>query len=734
MEAPGSERPVESNTINLCLERVLASAQFARSERLRALLAYLIQAMERGTLSSVNERRIGVDVFGKDVDWDPALDPSVRVAMVRLRSKLEDYYQSAGRTDAIKIALIKGSYLPQLIQITHPTAMVDTVAANDTHNSAASSVSVISFSRNNLYRIFTLSICLLIVIVLVGFPLGRHWFSKKAASFYITPFSTDLGIQFSPAVSPDCSRIAYVWDENHGSFNLYIRPVDGGSTVKLTGGTGNDFYPAWSPDGTQLAFLRVSGWQAKLIVKLISSGTEKTVATIAVAPGRWSDDSGPLLGNPGPIWSIDGNELIVFDQGHFGIYAISIKTGERRQLTSSTQTTRDFYPRLSLDGKSLAFVRYLSHGVSDLYMLSMGSNASPKRLTHDQRTIRGITWAADGKSLVMASNRTGQYELWRVDTQNAILETIPADTSQAANPAMAPNGKWMVFDNAHEITTIEEAFIPAIKNRPFRLYPIAVTSRSNRDASLSNDGKRLAFFSDRSGSWQIWISAADGSEARQITHLNVVFAGMISWAPDGRHIAYDARLENHSSIFLLDTITGQSRMLSTTNAEERAPTWSPDGKIIYFNSDRDGSVALYRLHTDSGRTSLVANDGFQAHITQNGQWLYYVTMYGVLWRSRPDTNDAFPMPQDMQPYSFAAWTVTGNDLLILKRSEAKDAFELWKFDASFHSISLGEFSVAPQSEVLSIGSSIDGHILLVGTRDQITSDIVLRSPINAPPH
>jgi Tol biopolymer transport system component len=722
-EISAPEPPIEWSALHLCLDRVLASAEFARSERLRTLLIYLLQALELSTSSRVNERNIGIDVFGRDGDWDPALDPCVRVAMGRLRNKLESYYQSAGRTDAIRIILNKASYLPQLVRTTPPIESAEAVSTGGAKDSA---VPAILGNKGNVYKYLILGICSLIVIVVWGLSSGRDWTGKKASTFYIYPFSTDLGAQFSPAISPNGRSIAYVWDENDGNFNIYIRPVDGGPAVKLSNGTGDDFYPAWSPDGTRLAFLRVSGWQSKLLVRSMSDGTEKIVATITTARGQWTEDSGPLLGNPGPVWSADGQELIVFDQDHFGIYAISTATGERRQLTSTTQTSRDFYPRLSPDGKSLAFVRYVSHGVSDLYLLPMQLGAEPKMLTHDQKAIRGITWAADGKSLVMASNRTGQYELWRIDTQNATLEAIPSDTSQAANPAMSPDGTWMAFDDAHESTNIEETSISGT-DHILQLHPIVATSGRNRDASLSVDGTKLAFFSDRSGSWQIWLSAPDGSEPRQLTHLNDTFAGMVSWAPDGKHIAYDARPGNQASIFLLDVETGQSHLLSTTSSEERAPTWSPDGKVLYFNSDRDGAVSLYRMDMTSGNIYLVANDGFTARITQDGQWLYYVTMHGVLWRSKPDGSAAIEVPQGLQPYSFESWTVSKNDLLILKKSTEKSSFELWRSDSAFHSGRLGWFDLMPHSDVLSIGASPDSHMLLVGTRDQMTSDIVLRS-------
>jgi Tol biopolymer transport system component len=715
--------PVREQTGEQLRERfrkVLRSHLFARSERLSTLLLHLLEALESPRSGPVNERTIGIAVFGRLPDWDPSIDPCVRVAMGRLRARLTEYFEADGKDDLVQIILAKGTYLPQIITRPEPVPPVLVpVGPVGIHRTSR------SVGRIATILVATCSILMTACVVLLTRGKAR---TSALSDFSITPFSNEIGTQFSPAVSPDGKKIAYVWDGDHGKYGIYVRSVGGRSAVRVSGGDDNDYYPAWSRQGTRLAFLRNTGWQGKLIVRSMSNASEKTVATIDTAPGRWSGDGGPLLGDPGPEWSADGSELIAFDQGHFGIYAISLATGERRQLTADTQTTRDFYPRLSPDGKLLAYAHYLSHGVSDLYLLPMQAGGRPLQITHDQRTIRGISWARDGRSLIIASDRNGPFELWRVDVNTGAIEPLPADTSQAADPAVSPDGNWIAFDNASEKLDIEQS-PRAATDQAIYLKPLIASLGQNRGASLSPDGKRLLFISDRSGSWQIWLSTPDGTQLRQLTNLNDCYPGSINWSSDNRHVVYDGRPTGHASIFLLDVETGLSTKLSHGTSEERTPSWSADGKSVYFSSDRDGSVALYRMNLASGETALVTNNGFLAKATSDGKWIYFCTLYGALWRMQLAGGEPARLPDALQPTSALTWTVMGNHLLTLRKMSNSEDSQLVEANDNLLPVRLNTLVTLPDHKVSSVSASSNGQTLLVETRYESTSDIVLRTSV-----
>lgn len=94
------------------LERVLASPEFARSERSRAMLRHIVEAELDGRSGDLKGFSIGVDVFGRDSRFDPAHDPVVRVQAGRLRDLLKAYYAGSGREDAIRITVPLGHYVP----------------------------------------------------------------------------------------------------------------------------------------------------------------------------------------------------------------------------------------------------------------------------------------------------------------------------------------------------------------------------------------------------------------------------------------------------------------------------------------------------------------------------------------------------------------------------------------------------------------------------------------------
>src|SRR5262245_12788976 len=109
---PASARQyaIPAEVIERHLALITASAPFSKSERICRLLRYLTENSISGHTEKLKEYSIGVDVFDKDVSFDPRIDTNVRTEARRLRAKLTEYYESDGAADTLHIDLPKGGY------------------------------------------------------------------------------------------------------------------------------------------------------------------------------------------------------------------------------------------------------------------------------------------------------------------------------------------------------------------------------------------------------------------------------------------------------------------------------------------------------------------------------------------------------------------------------------------------------------------------------------------------
>src|SRR5262249_22997482 len=185
----------------------------------------------------------------------------------------------------------------------------------------------------------------------------RH--TSATASMRIRPLTTYPGNERDPALSPDGSRVAFVWNGGSGeAYSLYTRLIDSDGQLRLTHeANAEDRTPVWSPDGQKLAFTRMTA--AGCEVRLVSSlgGAERPLVPCG------GHDFMHLA------WSPDGRWLARARRdarSQLAIELISPDPLEQRTLTHPPpDILGDSSPAFSPDGRSLAFSRNISGGVGD---------------------------------------------------------------------------------------------------------------------------------------------------------------------------------------------------------------------------------------------------------------------------------------------------------------------------------------------------------------------------------
>ncbi len=103
---------VSAEAVRAQIDRILASPHFLRSQALSRFLRFVVEQTLEGKELELKEYRLGVDVFERGADFDPRIDPIVRMQAAKLRARLAEYYNEEGRGDSLVISIVKGGYVP----------------------------------------------------------------------------------------------------------------------------------------------------------------------------------------------------------------------------------------------------------------------------------------------------------------------------------------------------------------------------------------------------------------------------------------------------------------------------------------------------------------------------------------------------------------------------------------------------------------------------------------------
>jgi len=110
------------------LERILASPLFKKSRRFPNLLRFVVERSLHGHAEPLKERTLGIEVFGREPDYDTNLDPVVRTTAVEIRKRIAQYYHEVGHENEIRIDFPAGSYLPEFRMPEKPAVLAVPVA------------------------------------------------------------------------------------------------------------------------------------------------------------------------------------------------------------------------------------------------------------------------------------------------------------------------------------------------------------------------------------------------------------------------------------------------------------------------------------------------------------------------------------------------------------------------------------------------------------------------------
>jgi Tol biopolymer transport system component len=363
------------------------------------------------------------------------------------------------------------------------------------------------------------------------------------------------------ALSPDGRRLAFTRFGSHGEgqnprWGLWLSAADGGGakeTAEFQEEGISDL--CWSPDGTRLAAVRQDTRSLRAPPRLVLIENDGT-AVRELSPVR----------EPGMIKSLQwdpAGEALLYAQVEVISSAMAI-TGvghlRRREIASERVQTLLSFPGpigansfgILGDGRIALDVDLSQQNIQEV---EMAASASPPRrfVTHGLVTDRQPIYSPDGGSIVVSSNREGQYDLWRVSRTDGALRRLTEDPGEDWDPAFTP------------------------------------------------DGKKLLWSSNRTGHFEIWMSEPDGSGARQVTR-DGVDAQNPTANPDGSWIVYHSGNIAHPGVWRIRPDgTDAVRLVS---GEVNHPEVSPDGRHVLYFWGVAGGRSLRIATFEDGKTVL----------------------------------------------------------------------------------------------------------------------------------
>lgn len=510
----------------------------------------------------------------------------------------------------------------------------------------------------------------------------------------VAPVTRLTGKEYQPAISPDGSAVAFVWQESERALpGIWVQKIGEPTPRQLSAPGFSWSSPAWSPDGKRIACLRLGVSSGEIVILTVEGGAPEIVAP--VLPTRFG------LTYPHLDWSPDGEWLAVDDTPSLSqplsIFLVNLRTGEKRRLTQPEELIiGDVAPRFSPDGKTIAFIRAFHRSYQEVFTVPV-SGGTPRQWTSDSRMVTGVDWSPDG--LLAGSSRGGSYRIWRLKagkdpSPTGIYGEFPIQFSYSRRAARLV---YSLVQNDPNIWQL--VFGP-----PLQWRRIAASSGQDASPQYSPDGRRIAFRSDRTGEEQIWVSDADGGSPLQVTSGSGR-PSVPRWSPDGKRLVFNDAAT--TEMFLAEENNGRWTV-RPFGARGVHPVFSPDGRWIYAAA----TGSILRFPATGGAADVVTpTRGLSLDVSPDGEFIYFVREPAdtTLSRVRVSTGEVERVLSGLVPYCTSCWALDSGGIYYLgmrPRAPAQQSvfFMDWKtrtaqvvadYPEPILPIGIGPFSLAP---------------------------------------
>ncbi len=463
--------------------------------------------------------------------------------------------------------------------------------------------------------------------------------------------------------------------------DIYRVAAAGGTAQRLTSHIGNELYPKFSPDCRWIAFSAEYDGTRQVYVIPAEGGLPRQLT--------WYTDVGSMPPRGGTDYRVldfspDGKNVLVranrvpYDERSGRLYQVPVAGGLETPLAMPESGGGMFSP----DGKSVVYTpidrdfrswkRYRGGRAQDVWTYDLSNNTS-KRLTDDRATDHQPMWIGDtiyfvsdrGHTLNLWSMPTSGGEarqltrfddfdilwpsagkdalvfeqggwIWRFDPATAQAskidirvggdqpQALPAWKKVAAQIEsfdVSPHGERVVFGARGEVFSV-----PA-KNGEIRNLSKTPAAREI-SASWSPDGKSIAYLSDESGEYEIYVRSQDGSgEPRRVTRDGGIWRFPPVWSPDSGKLAYaDKRLR----LRIVDVANGSQREVDQSTFDDLTDyVWSPDSNwLAYAKANAAGLSQVWLYSLRDGKTDAVTeatSNAFNPAFDPKGRWLYFLS-------------------------------------------------------------------------------------------------------------